>query len=164
MMLELNLMWVGFGLFHVQKAYPLGGGGGDVSRVSYLLFHQQTFLLTMMNPLLVPFPSQQLTRQQSTWQVDCCVPCVTKFQSVIFYSIQLNVHFVHESLPSSLQHFFGGRTWQKKEESGGIVTHTKDLFGKKIFWGIFFEIARFKLWVLTSSYMSQNNNRVPKKF
>lgn len=102
-----------------------------------------------MNPLLFPFPSQELTRLQSTWWVDSCVPRVTKFQSVIFYSVpyssELNVHFVHESLLSSLQHFFGGWTWQKEKKSGGIATHTKDLYSKKYFEEKTFEIARFKL-------------------
>jgi hypothetical protein len=50
------------------------------------------------------------------------------------YSIQLNVHFVHESLLSSLQQFWGGELGQNKIKiSGGIVTHTKDLFGKFFF-------------------------------
>ncbi len=95
-----------------------------------------------------PFPHNNQLVNKSTWRVDCCVPCVTKFQSVIFYSVpystQLNVHFVHESLLSSLQHFFGGRTWQKKEV-GGLRFIQRICLGKKYFEEKTFEIARFKL-------------------
>jgi hypothetical protein len=58
----------------------------------------------------------------------------------------------------------GGELGKKKKKVVGLWLIQRICLGKKYFEEKTFEIARFKLWVLTSSYMSQNNNRVPKKF
>ncbi len=60
--------------------------------------------------------------------------------------------------------FLGGELGKKKKKVVGLWLIQRICLGKKYFEEKTFEIARFKLWVLTSSYMSQNNNRVPKKF
>jgi len=59
--------------------------------------------------------------------------------------------------------FLGGELGKTKKR-GGLQLIQRICLGRKYFEEKTFEIARFKLWVLTSSYMSQKYNRVPKKF